>query len=271
MPELPEVETIRRGIEPLVMDRTIARVLFRVPRLRWPIPREWAETMVGQSVLDVERRAKYLLLRCTDGWILLHLGMSGHLRVVRSEAPAGRHDHVDIEFTDGSCLRFTDPRRFGAFLWTHAEPLLHPLLAGLGPEPFAQEVGGSYLYRLSRSRRAAVKAFIMDQRTMVGVGNIYATEALFRAGIHPARPAGNISKERYELLVLEIRRVLDEAIEAGGTSLRDFLNSEGKPGYFRLRLLIYGRQGEPCPGCGRPISLIRLSGRATTFCRHCQR
>lgn len=271
MPELPEVETIRRGIAPWVTGRTIVRVLLRVPSLRWPIPRQLTETLPGQSILGVERRAKYLLLRCTDGWALLHFGMSGHLGLVPSGTPAGRHDHIDIEFSDGNCLRFTDSRRFGTLLWTDVDPFLHPLLADLGPEPFAKEVCGTYLYRLSRRRRGAVKPFIMDQRTMAGVGNIYASEALFRAGIHPARAAGNISLKRYEVLVREVRQVLDEAIEAGGTSLRDFLDSEGKPGYFRLRLLVYGRQGEPCSGCGRPISQVRLGGRTTNFCRCCQR
>lgn len=271
MPELPEVETTRRGIEPLVVGRTVAGVTLRTAKLRWPFAPGLAEALIGQTIAAVRRRAKYLLLQCGGGHLILHLGMSGHLRVVAQGTPAGRHDHVDIRFTDGNCLRLTDPRRFGALLWSPDDPLRHPLLVELGPEPFAAELDGAYLQRRSRGRKVAVKAFIMDQRTVVGVGNIYASEALFRAGIDPRRPAGRISERRYERLARAIREVLAEAIEQGGTTLRDFANAEGRPGYFGLRLSVYGRAGAPCPNCGRPIACLRIGQRSSYFCRGCQR
>ncbi|MBE0599571.1 MAG: bifunctional DNA-formamidopyrimidine glycosylase/DNA-(apurinic or apyrimidinic site) lyase [Desulfuromonadales bacterium] len=271
MPELPEVETTRRGIAPLVTGKTIARVVVRVPSLRWPVPADLARTLVGQTVLAVERRAKYLLLRCSGGHLIIHLGMTGHLRPVLAGAPARKHDHIDLEFTDGSCLRFHDPRRFGAFLWTPDDPHLHPLLVELGPEPFAVEMDGAYLHRRSRRRRAAVKPFIMDQSVVVGIGNIYASEALFRAGIHPGAEAGRLSLPRYERLAWAIREVLDQAIAAGGTTIRDFANTEGNPGYFALQLQVYGREGETCPHCDRPIKTERLGGRSTYYCSHCQK
>ncbi len=271
MPELPEVETTRRGIAPLVVGRTIAAAVLRTPKLRWPIPAELAAVLAGQNILAVERRAKYLLLRCSAGCILLHLGMSGHLRVVSAQLPPGRHDHVDLVFTDGSCLRFNDPRKFGAFLWLPAEPFEHPLLAGLGPEPFAAEMNGAYLHRCSRGRRLAVKPFMMDQRVVVGVGNIYASEALFRAGIHPRCQAGRISLTRYQKLALVICEVLQQAIAAGGTTIRDFQNASGKPGYFDIQLQVYGREGQPCPVCGQSIKHLKLGQRSTYFCSRCQR
>ncbi|HEY7746621.1 MAG TPA: bifunctional DNA-formamidopyrimidine glycosylase/DNA-(apurinic or apyrimidinic site) lyase [Desulfuromonadales bacterium] len=270
MPELPEVETTRRGIEPHLVGRTIERLVCRVPRLRWPLPGE-AVAPVGEQVLAVERRAKYLLLRCSDGTLILHLGMSGHLRLVAAGTPPQPHDHVDLVFTDGTALRFNDTRRFGALLWTPDDPLLHPLLVELGPEPFAAEMNGDYLYRRSRGRKGTVKPFIMDQQVVVGVGNIYASEALFRAGIDPRRPAGSISRTCYERLADAIREVLTDAIAAGGTTIPNFIDAGGKPGYFALQLKVYGREGEACPGCGRPIVQERLGGRSTYFCRKCQR
>ncbi len=271
MPELPEVETIRRGLAPLITGRCIARVLLRVPALRWPIPAELPSLLAGATILAVERRAKYLLLRFAHGCTIMHLGMSGHLRLVAAGSEPMKHDHLDLEFTDGSCLRFHDPRRFGAVLWTSTDPFRHPLLAGIGPEPFANEVDGDYLYRLSRRRRGAVKLFIMDQGIMAGVGNIYASEALYRAGIHPALAAGRIGAVRYEKLTTAIRSVLGEAITAGGTTIRNFAQADGKPGYFALQLQVYGREGEVCPACARPIKAMRLGGRSTFFCTKCQK
>ncbi len=271
MPELPEVETTRRGIEPLVKGRTIVDAVVRVSRLRWPVSQRLGEILAGQTILAVERRAKYLLLRCRGGVLLLHLGMTGHLRVVPSATPAQKHDHIDLQFTDGSCLRFNDSRRFGALLWVPADADDHPLLAELGPEPFATAMDGSYLFQRSRGRKVAVKPFVMDQRVVVGVGNIYASEALFRAGIHPAREAGRISLKRYERLAAAIRDVLGEAIEAGGTTIRDFQGHDGKPGYFSLQLKVYGREGGPCPACGEPVRHARLGQRSTYFCPRCQR
>ena len=271
MPELPEVETTRRGVEPLVAGRTVAGLVLRVDKLRWPLSPRLEVDLTGQTVRVVERRAKYLLLRCRSGTLIIHLGMTGHLRVVPATQPPDRHDHIDLVFTDGSCLRFSDSRRFGAFLWTDGEPLQHPLLAALGPEPLGEALRGDYLFRQSRGRRGAVKSFIMDQRVLVGVGNIYASEALFRAGIHPGRTAGRISAARYGRLSRAIRQVLEEAIEAGGTTIRDFSGSDGRPGYFSLRLLVYGRAGEPCSTCGRPVRRQVIGGRSTFWCAACQR
>jgi formamidopyrimidine-DNA glycosylase len=270
MPELPEVETTRRGIAPLVEGKTIALVTTRTLGLRWPFPDRLGELLAGQTICKVERRAKYLLFRCDSGTLILHLGMSGHLRVVSHKLPAGRHDHVDLVFADGSCLRFNDSRRFGALLWTADDPASHPLLAGLGPEPFDEEMTGERLYRLSRGRKIAVKSFLMDQQIVVGIGNIYASEALFLAGIDPARAAGRVGLARYRRLVAVIRTVLGEAIAAGGTTIRDFRNSEGRPGYFAIQLQVYGRDGEPCPRCGQAIRTRRIGQRSTYFCRACQ-
>jgi len=271
MPELPEVETTRRGIAPLVEGKTIALVTTRTAGLRWPFSPRLGELLAGQTIRAVERRAKYLLLRCDSGTLILHLGMSGHLRVVSHELPPGRHDHVDLVFADGSCLRFNDARRFGTLLWTTEDPALHPLLAGLGPEPFDAAMSGERLYRLSRGRKMAVKPFIMNQQVVVGVGNIYASEALFRAGIDPARAAGRVGLARYRLLAASIREVLGEAIAASGTTIRDFSDSDGRPGYFAIQLQVYGRAGEPCLRCGQAIRQSRLGQRSTYFCRACQR
>ncbi len=271
MPELPEVETTRRGIEPLVAGRTVAEVVVREARLRWPVPDDLSAVLAGQVIHRVERRAKYLLLRCAAGTLIIHLGMSGYLRWVSAGQPASRHDHIDILFTDGSCLRYNDSRRFGSFLWGTGDPRAHPLLVGLGPEPLSDEMSGEYLYRRSRNRKLAVKSFIMDQQMVVGVGNIYANEALFQAGIAPGRQAGLISLQRYRRLADAIGEVLDRAIAAGGSTLRDFHGADGRPGYFPLQFQVYGRAGEGCPGCGREIEQFRLAQRSTYCCRHCQR
>lgn len=271
MPELPEVETIRRGIAPLIVGRTIVRVVLRTPRLRWPLETRLRTLLPGRRIEAVERRAKYLLLRCGDGTLLVHLGMSGRIVVCPAERPPERHDHADLIFDDGSCLRFTDPRRFGAILWAGSDPGAHPLLAGLGPEPLASALDGDYLAGYAANRRVAVKSFIMDQRVVVGVGNIYASEALFRARIDPARPAGRVSRERYTQLAAAIKTVLEEAIAAGGTTLRDFRDGQGNPGYFAVQLQVYGRTDQPCPCCAAPIRCRRIGQRSSYDCPRCQR
>ncbi len=270
MPELPEVETTRRGIEPHLVQRRIARAVLRRPDLRWPIPPEIASELPGQRIEAVERRAKYLILRAETGDAILHLGMSGSLRVLPAGVPVRTHDHVDLELDDGQLLRFNDPRRFGALLW-QARGQVHPLLAGLGPEPLSAEFSGEHLFRLSRGRAAPVKTFLMDQGIVVGVGNIYAAESLFRAGIDPRRAAGKVSLARYQALAEAVREILAYAIVRGGTTLRDFLAPDGAPGYFEQELLVYGREGEACKLCGAPLKHMALGQRATVWCPRCQR
>ncbi|NBB91993.1 MAG: bifunctional DNA-formamidopyrimidine glycosylase/DNA-(apurinic or apyrimidinic site) lyase [Gammaproteobacteria bacterium] len=270
MPELPEVETTRRGLAPLVEGRRIAAIAIRQRQLRWPVPRT-VDGIAGQAVTALERRAKWLVWRLESGSLLWHLGMSGSFRGWEAPPEPGRHDHVDLQIENGHLIRFTDPRRFGALLWGGDDPLSHPRLAGLGPEPLGDAFDGEWLWRLSRGRRASVKLFIMDAKTVVGVGNIYASEALFAAGIHPRRPAGRISRTRYDLLADTIRRTLSDAIEVGGTSLRDFTVGDGTPGYFGQSLQVYGRAGAACPGCGRAIRREIIGQRSTFFCPDCQR
>lgn len=270
MPELPEVETTRRGIEPHVLGRRVIDVRLRVPALRWPIPREIACDLPGQRLARVRRRAKYLLIEAERGDVLVHLGMSGVLRVLPVGTPAQKHDHADLVLDDGRMLRLTDPRRFGCLLW-QPRGEIHPLLRGLGPEPLSDAFDGDHLWRLSHGRSAPVKTFLMDQAVVVGVGNIYAAEALFRAGIHPRRAAGRVARERYRDLAGAVRAILAHAIRRGGTTLRDFLDPEGLPGYFEQELLVYGRQGEPCKACGAPIRSARLGNRASCYCPRCQR
>lgn len=271
VPELPEVETARQGIAPHLTGQVVTRVVVRESRLRWPVPGDFADRLSGQVIQAVQRRAKYLLLRTAAGSVLLHLGMSGSLRLLPVGTAPQKHDHVDIELASGSCLRFNDPRRFGALLWTADPPEQHPLLRHLGPEPLSEAFTAEYLHGAAHHRRAPVKSFIMDNRIVVGVGNIYANEALFMAGIHPLRAAGRISRDRYEVLADSIRQVLTEAIRQGGTTLRDFVGSAGEPGYFAQYLKVYGRHRLPCPECGEAIKLHRLSQRATYYCPHCQR
>lgn len=271
MPELPEVETTRRGIEPHVLDRTVRDVTVRERRLRWPVPETLERALIGQTLKAVTRRGKYLLLHADAGCVLLHLGMSGSLRLLAPGTPWKKHDHAAIDLDDGLSLRFHDPRRFGALLWLTDPPEQHPLLASLGPEPLGNAFSGPYLYAASRGRRVAVKHFVMDGRVVVGVGNIYASEALFRAGIDPRRAAGRIGLERYEKLVRAIREVLSAAIVQGGTTLRDFVNGVGEPGYFRQQLLVYERAGQSCRICGTPIIGLRLGQRSSYYCPHCQR
>ena len=275
MPELPEVETTRRGIAPYLIGRRVLGVTLRRPDLRWPIPAAISELLPGQRIDAVERRAKYLLLHTEIGSALLHLGMSGVLRVLPPDAPVGKHDHVDITLERTATqadriLRFTDPRRFGCLLW-QAPGETHPLLANLGPEPLTDAFDGDLLWHLSRGRTAAVKLFLMDNAVVVGVGNIYASEALFAAGIDPRRAAGSVSRVRYARLAAEVKRILAWAIERGGTTLRDFLNPDGAPGYFFRELNVYGRAGEPCHVCGTAIRQVVLGQRSTFWCPHCQR
>ena len=270
MPELPEVETTRRGIAPHIEGRRVTGVVLRRPDLRWPIPREVAELLPGQVVESVDRRAKYLLLNTSAGTALLHLGMSGMLRVLPADTPIAKHDHVDIAFDTGSVLRFTDPRRFGALLWQMPGET-HELLEGIGPEPLTDDFDGERMYQLSRGRTAPVKTFLMDNAVVVGVGNIYASEALFAAGIDPRRAAGKVSRERYLRLAQEVKRILALAINRGGTTLRDFLAPDGAPGYFFQELFAYGRAGEACKVCGTPIRVVTLGQRASFYCPHCQR
>lgn len=270
MPELPEVETTHRGIAPYLEGQRVERVIVRERRLRWPIPEDLDVRLSGQRIVSVERRAKYLLLGAEAGTLISHLGMSGSLRLVESGTPASRHEHVDIELASGMALRYTDPRRFGAMLWSLA-PLEHELLRNLGPEPLTDAFAGQRLFELSRGRSMAVKPFIMDNAVVVGVGNIYASEALFAAGIDPRKPAGSISKARYLRLAEEIKRILAIAIERGGTTLRDFVGGDGQPGYFQQELFVYGRGGEFCKVCGSTLREIRLGQRASVYCPRCQR
>jgi len=271
MPELPEVETSRRGIAPHLTGQRIERIVVRQRHLRWPIPRALENGMTGQVISQVGRRGKYLLLETAAGTAILHLGMSGSLRILPAETLAGKHDHVDICLASGRCLRLTDPRRFGALLWTRRDPEGHKLLASLGPEPLGDEFTTDYLFGKSRGRKLAIKPFIMDSKVVVGIGNIYANEALFLAGIHPQRAAGRISRQRFTDLVDAIKTVLQASIDMGGTTLRDFVGGDGKPGYFSQTLRVYGRAGLPCPVCDRPLKEARTGQRSTVYCPHCQR
>ena len=274
MPELPEVETTLRGIRPHLEGQTIARLLVREPRLRQPVPEETAERVAGQGIRALMRRGKYLLIELEHGSLLLHLGMSGSLRVVPVASEHRRHDHLDLILSNQRCLRFHDPRRFGLFLWmpdTLEQALTaHPLLRDLGPEPLGSRFDGDYLHRLSRTRKVAVKSFIMDAAVVVGVGNIYANESLSLAGIHPARACDRIGIERYRRLAEVIRAVLGAAIEQGGTTLRDFVREDGQPGYFAQSLRVYGREGESCRVCGEQIRQRRIGQRSSFYCPRCQ-
>ena len=271
MPELPEVETTRRGIEPHLVGHRITRVVVREPRLRWPVPGDLEGHLRGYRISAVTRRAKYLLLHTADGCLMMHLGMSGSLHLVPDTMPPKRHDHLDLCLDSMQRLRFTDPRRFGSVHWLNGSANEHPLLRSLGPEPLAKDFDGKYLYRVSRKRRLAVKSFIMDSHIVVGVGNIYASEALFAAAIHPSRSAGRISQKRYAALARAIQSTLKAAISQGGTTLRDFTASDGRPGYFRQALAVYGRRDQPCPRCSTPIRARRIGQRNSFYCAACQK
>jgi len=270
MPELPEVETSRRGIEPFLVGEQIRDVIIRQRRLRWPISQDIDKQLPGATVTSVARRAKYLLINTTRGTAILHLGMSGSVIIVDADTPAGVHDHVDVALKSGKSLRFRDPRRFGSLHWSQ-DASQHWLLRKLGPEPLSNAFSADYLWARSRGRKVAVKQFIMNANIVVGVGNIYASESLFLSGIHPRRAAGRIASRRFELLVTTIKDVLEKAIRAGGTTLRDFYGGDGEAGYFQQQLEVYGRDGEPCSSCERPISLTVIGKRSTFYCKDCQR
>ena len=269
MPELPEVETTLRGITPHLMGQTITEVIIRHYGLRWPITPDIIQRLQGVTITQLARRGKYLLLHLTQGTLIIHLGMSGRLALLSTPTPAQKHDHVDVRVSNQKLLRFTDPRRFGAFLWTE-DPAQHALLAHLGPEPLTADFSADYLHQRALNKKIAVKLFIMDQKIVVGVGNIYANEALFLAGIHPGTPAGVITLSQYEQLVHHIKITLQRAIKQGGTTLKDFLSSEGKPGYFSQHLHVYGRGQQPCTQCKTILIAIEMGKRNTVFCPQCQ-
>lgn len=272
MPELPEVETTVRGISPYLDNVVIHNLIVRNKSLRWPVPVEELSTLLGQTVISVERRAKYILIKTHAGTLLLHLGMSGSLRVLERSVTAEKHDHIDIEISGGKVLRYNDPRRFGCCLYIapDADINQHKLLASLGPEPLSHDFTGDYLFQKSRNRTVKLKNFIMDGKIVVGVGNIYASESLFMAGIRPAIAAQKVSKSRYQRLAEEIKRVLSKAIDAGGTTLNDFSQADGKPGYFKQELQVYGRDAQPCLVCETQIKSVVIGQRNTFYCQSCQ-
>ena len=270
MPELPEVETSKRGISAHILNQTVKEIIIRQPQLRWRIPDTIVE-LTGYTITAVTRRAKYILVQSSVGTVILHLGMSGSLRIIPADTPPLKHDHIDFVLDNNISLRLTDPRRFGAVLWTVADPFSHFLLARLGIEPLVAEFNGSYLYRLSRKRTVSIKQYIMDSKVVAGIGNIYANEALFLAGIYPQTAANRISQKKYRLLAAKIKQVLENAIEQGGTTLRDFQSSDGKPGYFKQQLLVYGRRNSSCIQCATPLQEIRINQRSTIYCPHCQK
>lgn len=276
MPELPEVETTRRGLAPVLANRVIQGAVVRHRGLRQPVPRGLEQTLAGAAVHALNRRGKYLLFDCETGdhrrgTLLIHLGMSGRLWLVDAQTPPQKHDHFDLVFDNGRVIRLRDPRRFGLVLWLKGDPLAHPLLSSIGPEPLTADFDGTVLHRATRSRSAAIKLVIMDSHVVAGVGNIYANEALFRAGIDPRTPAKRISRARCDALAREIRNVLAEAIDAGGSSLRDYVGSDGMAGNFQNNFLVYGRAGEPCTRCGAVIRELKQAQRATCYCPRCQK
>jgi len=270
MPELPEVETTRRGIAPHVVGRRIVALQVYDRRLRWPVPANLEECVRDRTIDGIDRRSKYLLFRLAADTLLVHLGMTGSLRYHRRPPVRRKHDHVDIVLDDGSCLRYHDPRRFGAILWLPGQGADHALLRDLGPEPFEAAFDADYLWRETRRRKAAIKLALMDNHLVVGVGNIYANESLFRAGIRPGLPANKLSKARAGRLIAEVRNVLTDAIAKGGSTLRDYVDANGDPGYFQLDYFVYGRKGAPCRVCGHPLKSTRHGQRATFYCAHCQ-
>ncbi len=271
MPELPEVETSRRGIMPHILGNTITDVVVRERRLRWPIPKELTTRLSGQTITAVTRRGKYILLHCKRGTVIIHLGMSGCLRILPLDHAIIKHDHLDFEINQQQVLRFNDPRRFGCILWCEHDIQQHRLIKDLGPEPLTSEFNSAYLYQIARGRKTAIKTFIMNSKIVVGVGNIYANEALHIAKIHPQRAAMKISKARCNDLAEAIKMILSQAIKQGGTTLRNFLTSDGKPGYFKQSLNVYGRGGENCRTCQSSLKEIQLNQRTTVYCGNCQR
>ena len=271
MPELPEVETTRRGIAPHLEGQRIRAMIVRDGRLRWPVPSDLPGWAAGKRIEKLERRSKYLLIDCGEGWLIFHLGMSGSLRVVPADLPPEAHDHVDLVLESGQALRLRDPRRFGAVLFEPKAPMEHKLLRGLGPEPLERHFTADWLFERTRGRTAPIKSVLMDNAMVCGVGNIYANESLFRAGIHPARHAGRISRQRYQRLVEAVRVTLRAAIRAGGSTLRDFVHADGSSGYFQQQYLVYGREGEKCKTCGATIKSMRIGQRSAFYCPRCQR
>ena len=271
MPELPEVETTRRGISPHIENNIVTRVVVRNRNLRWPIPTGLNKKLSQQTITSVIRRAKYLLINTDIGTLIIHLGMSGSLRILSTNEAVEKHDHFEMQFKDGLCLRLRDPRRFGCVLWTKDEPLDHKLLIKLGPEPLDKAFNSELLFQKSRKRKTTIKQFIMDAKIVVGVGNIYASESLFLAGINPKRLAGKITKKNSGDLTNAIKKILKQAIKQGGTTLKDFRSSDGKPGYFQQKLKVYDRQGEACITCNKPIKQITLGQRSTFYCTQCQK
>lgn len=271
MPELPEVETSRRGIEPYLHNKTITGVKIRQHKLRWPIPKNLPDLASGQKVRQVCRRAKYIYLRLDNGSIIIHLGMSGSLRICTKTTAAEKHDHIDICMSNGKILRLRDPRKFGCVLWTAGDINEHKLIKPLGPEPLDDAFSAKYLHSKAKKRTCSIKSFIMNSHIVVGVGNIYASESLFKAGINPKRKAGSISLTRFETLVTAIKNTLRDSIEQGGTTLKDFTSENGQPGYFAQKLLVYGKAGETCTVCGNPIKQITQQARSTFYCAKCQR
>lgn len=270
MPELPEVETVKRGLTPLVTNKAIATVALRQTHLRWPIPNNLGQLLKNQSITSIERRSKYLLFAFNHGTLIIHLGMSGTLRFHAKPPHPEKHDHVDICFHDQSCLRYNDPRRFGAILWTDSDVAQHKLLKNLGPEPLSNHFTYEYFFEKTRKRQCNIKQLIMNSQIVVGVGNIYANEALFEAGIKPTKSAGKLTKQQTKSLLSAIQLTLRQAIKQGGTTLKDFKNSEGKPGYFTMQLQVYGKGNKPCPKCCNPLKELKLNGRSTFFCHLCQ-
>ena len=273
MPELPEVETTRRGIEPHLVNQTVAKVVIRTPKLRWPIPKNLNRLLAGKTILAVERRAKYLLIYFAEqkaNVLIIHLGMTGSLRILPEPVRAQKHEHFDLQLGNGMVLRYQDPRKFGAILWTNEDPLQHPLLVRLGPEPLARAFTADYLFKKIQQKKQPIKQVIMDNHVVVGVGNIYANESCFLAGIHPLKAAGQLTQTECSDLVKAIKLILRKAIKAGGTTLQDFLQSDGEPGYFKQKLNVYGREGEACFVCGSTLIREVVGQRATVFCEACQ-
>jgi formamidopyrimidine-DNA glycosylase len=276
MPELPEVETTCRGLAAAVGERRIVRAVVRHRGLRQPVPRGLEQRLVGARIESLSRRGKYLLFNCVPvngkpGALIVHLGMSGRLWLVGAETMPEKHDHFDLVIDNGRVVRLRDPRRFGLVLWQSGDPLAHPLLAAIGPEPLTADFDGAVLHRETRRRSAAIKLVIMDSHVVAGVGNIYANEALFRAGIDPRTPAKRLSRTRCDILAMEIKKTLASAIDAGGSSLRDYVGSDGMAGNFQNHFLVYGRAGEPCTRCGSIIRELKQAQRATCYCPSCQR
>lgn len=270
MPELPEIETCRRGLRPHLLTRTITQAIVRETRLRQTVSNDFAKHVQQQSICAIKRRSKYLILQLTQGHVLIHLGMSGNVRVIPNNTPLKKHDHIDLCLDNDHCLRFNDPRRFGLMLWTNAALSQHPLLSHLGPEPLLTPFNADYLLDRLKNRQAAIKNLIMDARIVVGVGNIYAAESLFLAGIHPNTPGGKLNKPQSLALVTAIKDVLSAAIKQGGTSFRDFVKVNGKPGYFKQSLHVYGRNGQACYRCGDTIQTLTIGGRSSFYCKTCQ-